>query len=123
MAELLFKHPPDVALMGCEAGNFRVGGVRQEEVNAFFSDTGERAQVRNPAVQGQLVHFEVTRVQDGSRIRAQENGQSIRNGVVDGNELEIERTELFAVAFRHDFRLGPHAVLFELRFDKSQGQG
>ena len=56
------------------------------------------AQVGDPAVQRQLVHLEVAGVQHGAAGGADEDGQGVRDGVVDGDEFAFERAELLDLA-------------------------
>jgi hypothetical protein len=62
----------------------------RKQVDALLAEPGERAQVGDAAVQRQLVHLEVAGVQD-SRRRADRHRERVRDRVVDGEELAVER--------------------------------
>ena len=49
--------------LGVKPGHVGVGGVGQEQVDALLAEPRERAQVGDAAVERQLVHLEVARVQ------------------------------------------------------------
>ena len=80
------------------------------------------AQVGQATVQRQLVHLEVTGVQDLTRLGADEHGQRIRNRVVHCHELALERAEALHLVFLHREGVGLDAVLGELCLDQCQGQ-
>ena len=105
-----------------EAGNLSVGGVRQEQVHALLAQVSEVAQVGDAAVQRQLVHLEVTGVQDLTRLGADVDSQRIRNRVVHGNELTLKRAETLHLVLLHREGVGLDAVLGELRLNQRQGQ-
>ena len=50
------------------------------------------------------------------------DGERIGDRVVDGDELELERAELLALALLHGERVRRDAVLLELRLDEREGQ-
>ena len=112
----------DVALRGREAGHLGVGGVGEEEVDALLPQPGERPQVGEPAVEGQLVHLEVAGVQQRPSRGAHRDGERIGDGVVHGDELAVEVAEPLAVPLTHPEGVGPDAVLPELRLDEGQSQ-
>ena len=122
LAEELFEHRPNRAFRGGEARNVGVGGVGHVQVHAFFAEPGEGAQVRDASVQRQLVHLEVTGVQDVACAGADEDCQGIRDGVVDGHELAFERAELLNLAFLHREGERLDAVFLQLRLDQCQRQ-
>ena len=100
-----FQRRGDVALRGGEAGHLGVGRVDQEQVDPLLAEPGERPQVGDPAVQGQLVHLEVAGVQQRAGRRPYGHGQRIGDGVVDGDELEVEGADGEPLA------VGDHALL------------
>ncbi|BAS13063.1 hypothetical protein AHiyo8_13660 [Arthrobacter sp. Hiyo8] len=122
LAEQTVQGGADLLFRRGEAGNIRVGGVGHEQVHPFFTQAGEVAQVRDAAIEGQLVHLEVARVQDVAAGSADEDGQGIRNGVVDGNEFAFEGAELLHLPFgdRQRVRLDP--VFLELGLDEGKRQ-
>ena len=77
----------NLALGGNEPGDLGVGGVNHEQVHSLLTQSGKRAQVGDPSVHGQLVHFEVTGVQNRSCWGGDGNGQGVWDGVVDGHKL------------------------------------
>ena len=113
----------DALLRGRETGDLGVGGVGQEEVDPLLPQPGERAQVGDPPVQRQLVHLEVAGVQHEAGTGADRHGQRVGDGVVDGHELEVERSERDPVALADlvvDGLLEP--VLAQLAAEQGQGQ-
>ncbi len=110
----------DLALVGGEAGDLGVGGVDHEQVDALLPQPRERAQVGDPAVQRQLVHLEVAGVQDGAGGGADGDGQRVRDGVVDGDELALERAEPLGLALADGERQRGDPVLLELGLDQGQ---
>src|SRR6185437_15778867 len=50
------------------------------------------------------------------------NCQAVRDGVVDGEEFDVERAELAAVAFLDLYHLALDAVLFELGLQEGKRQ-
>lgn len=120
--EDLAQHVRDVALGRDEARDLGVRGVREKEVDAFLAQPGERVQVREAAVQRELVHLEVAGVDDHARRRADGDREGVRDGVVDRDELAVEGTDALPVALDHFERVGPDAVLLELRLDECEGQ-
>ena len=117
-----FQHWTDFTLERGKAGNVRIGGVGQEQVDAFFTEACECTQIGEATVERKLVHLEVTGVKDKACFRTNRDSQSIRNGVVDGYKLELIRSELLLIALFHLQGVGLDAVLFELGFDESKGQ-
>ncbi|MDH6188157.1 hypothetical protein M2168_001189 [Streptomyces sp. CZ24] len=110
----------DVALGRHEAGDLGVGGVGQQEVDALLAELRERRQVGEPPVHRELVHLEVAGVHRHARGRADGDGQGVRDGVVDRDELAVEGTDALAVVLRHLQRVRPDAVLLELRLDQRE---
>ena len=120
--EGLPQHLRDVALGRDEAGDLGVGGVRQEQVDALLAEPREGRQVGEAAVERELVHLEVAGGDDHARRGADGDGQRVRDGVVDGDELAVERADALAVALGDLQRVRPDAVLLELRLDEREGQ-
>lgn len=79
-------------------------------------------QVREAAVQRELVHLEVAGVDHHARGSADGDGQRVRDGVVDRDELAVEGTDAFAVPLRHLEGVRTDAVFLELGLDQGQGQ-
>ena len=94
----------DVSLRCREAGNFSVGGIDHEQVDTLFTESGESAQVRNPAIQRQLIELEVTRMQDEASWGTQGDRQGIRDRMVNRDELAFELTDADPVT------VGDHAL-------------
>ena len=122
VTENVRQHRTDVLLGRGEAGNLSVGGVRQEQVHALLAQASKVAQVGQATIQRQLVHLEVTGVQDLTRLGADVDSQRIRNRVVHSNELALERTETLHLVLLHREGVGLDAVLGELRLNQRQGQ-
>src|SRR3954463_5332750 len=80
------------AALGCdEPGHLRVGGVRQQQVDAGQPEPGEGAEVGEDAVQRELVHLEVAGVHERPRGRVHGDGEGVGDRVVDRDELAVER--------------------------------
>ncbi len=120
--EHLAQDVGDVALVRGEARYLRVRGVGEEEVDAFLAQPGERVEVREAVVQRELVHLEVACVDHQAGGRADRDGQGVRDGVVDGDELAVEGADALAVPLRHLKGVGADAVLLELGLDEGEGQ-
>ena len=121
-AEHLLDRRRQVALGGGEAGDLGVGRVGQEQVDALLAQPGERAQVGDPVVQRELVHLEVAGVQHQPGRRADRDGEAVRDRVVDGDELAVERAEPLASPSADLDGLRRDPVLLELGLDERQGQ-
>lgn len=74
------------------------------------------------AVQRELVHLEVAGVDHHARGRADGDGQRVRDGVVDRDELAVERADALAVALGDFEGVRADAVLLELCLDQREGQ-
>ena len=73
-------------------------------------------------IEGELVHLEVTGVQHQAGLGADRDGEPVGDGVVHGQELEVERASLTALPFLDLDQAGRDAVLFELGADEGQSQ-
>ena len=96
------EHRRDVLLGGGEPGDLGVGGVGEEQVDALLAEPRERPEVGDPAVERELVHLEVTRVQHHAGAGADRDRERVGDGVVDGDELEVEGAEAEPVALLDD---------------------
>ncbi len=105
-----------------EAGNFGVGGVGHEQVNALLAQAGEAGKVGDALVQRELVHLEVASFQHQAGRRADGNSQTVRDGVVHCKEFDVERAKLAAVAFLDRDQLALDPVLVQLGLQEGQGQ-
>ena len=112
----------DVPLGRDEARDLGVRRVGEEEVDALLAEPRERVQVGEAAVQRELVHLEVAGVDHHARGGADGDGQGVRDGVVDRDELAVEGADALAVALRHLEGVRADAVLLELRLDQGEGQ-
>ena len=88
--EDLVEDRGDLALARDEAGDLGIGRVHQEEVDTLIAEPGEAVEVGHSAVERQLVHLEVARVQHEPRGSADRHGQGVGDGVVDREELQVE---------------------------------
>ena len=77
LAEHLIQDRADLALGRDKPGHQRVRGVHHEQVDALLAHTGEGAQVGEATVQRKLVHLEVTRDEDVTRIGAHEDRERV----------------------------------------------
>ncbi len=80
----------------------------------------ERPQVGDPAVERQLVHLEVARVQHGAGGGAHRDGERVRDRVVHGDELALEHAEPLGLTLADRERDGRDPVLLELRLDERE---
>ena len=90
-----------LALERRETGDVGVRRVDEEEVDTLFAEPRERAEVGQPAVERQLVHLEVAGRQHEAGRRADRDGERVGDGVVDRDELEVERGEPLALPLLH----------------------
>ncbi len=120
--EDLGEHRRDRPLAGHDAGHLGVSGVCHQQVDALGAEPREPAEVGQPAVERQLVHLEVTGVQDHSRAGPDADGQRIGNGVIDGEKFKVEGPERVPGAGRHLRGDRGDAVLGELAADEAEGQ-
>src|SRR5690606_19209137 len=105
----------DLALGRREAGYVGVGRVGQKEVDALLAELREVTEVGDAAVERQLIHLEVARVQHEARLGAYRDREGVRNRVVDGDEFEAEAGDLAGLALAYDVRDRRDPVLLELR--------
>jgi hypothetical protein len=105
-----------------EAGDLGVRGVDKEQVHALLAQAGERTQVGDAAVEGELVHLEVAGVQHEPGRGADGDRQAVRDRVVHRDELAVEGAELLPLALTHLDGLRGDAVLLELGLDEGQGE-
>ena len=103
-------------------GHVGVRRVGQEQVDALLAEPGERAEVGDAVVERQLVHLEVAGVQHDAGGGRDRDGERVRDRVVDGDELELERAELLGLALLDGERVRRDAVLLELRLDERERQ-
>ena len=94
----------------------------RKQVDALLAQPGEGAQVGEPAVERQLVHLEVAGVQDQPGTGPDGDRERVRDGVVDRDELELERAERAARPPPRHAWSGLDAVLTQLGLDQRQGQ-
>ena len=123
LAEHLVQDGADLALGRDETGDQGVRGVHHEQVHALLAHPREGAQVRQAAVQGQLVHLEVAGDEDLRGAGAHEHCEGVGDGVGDGDELQVEGAHCQTVAFRDDVQAGvAQTVLAQLGGHERQGQ-
>ena len=113
---------PDLPLRGDEAGDLGVGRVRQQQVDPGRAEAGEAGQVGEAAVQRQLVHLEVAGVQHGAGRRLDRHRERVRDGVVDREELALERPQPLGLALGHGQRVRLDPALGQLRLDQGEGE-
>ncbi len=123
VAEDLVDDGGDRLLGGREAGRLGVGRVGEEEVDTLLAEAREGPQVGDPAVERQLVHLEVAGVEHQARRRPDRDRERVGDGVVDRDELELERPERHRVALAHLVVDGlAQPVLAQLAVEQGQGQ-
>ena len=113
----------DVLLGRGETGHLGIGRVGHEQVDTLGADAGEAPEVGDAAVEGQLVHLEVAGVQHRPADGADEDGQGVGDGVVDGEELQVEVADAGPVALRDHLECGvADAVFAQLALEEGKGQ-
>ena len=117
----ILNYRTDVFFERGEARNIGVGGVAEEQVEAFFTNLCEGTKVGEPAVKRNLVHLEVTCVKNRTPSGANDHGERIWNGVIHCHEFEIEAGELFATTLGNHHAVRSYLVLFELGLNKGEG--
>lgn len=122
IAEDLPQDVRDVLLGRDEARDLGVRRVGEEKVDALLAQPRERVQVRETAVQRELVHLEVARVDHHAGGRADGDREGVGDGVVDRHELAVEGADALAVSLCHLKGVRADAVLLELRLDECEGQ-
>ena len=123
MPEDLVDGRRDLELRGGEAGHVGVRRVGEEQVDTLLPQPGEGTQIGDPTIERQLVHLEVTGVEQGPGLGAHEHRERVRNGVVHRHELEVEGADPLALPLRDGQGERPDAVLLELGLDERQRQG
>ena len=122
VAEYCLDRRRELAFRGRETRHLGVGGVGHEQIHALFTEPGEGPQIRDPTVERQLVHLEVTGVQDGAARGADEDRQRVRNRVVDSRELAVEDTDLLALTLGDGQGVRLDLVFLQLGLDHRQRQ-
>ena len=120
LGEHRVEHRPDVPLRRDEAGDLRVGGVREQQVDALGAEPREAGQVGDPPVERQLVHLEVAGVQHQPGRGPDGHGQRVRDGVVDREELTLERPQRLPPALAHGQRVRLDPPLGQLGLDQRE---
>jgi hypothetical protein len=114
----------DRALGDHEAGDLGVGRVDEEQVDTLLAEAGEGAQVGDPAVERQLVELDVAGVQHQSRPAVRmATARRVGDGVVDRDELEVERPHPWRSPSATDDRAGGRSVLGALGLDAARASG
>ena len=103
-------------------GDLGVGGVGHQQVDAVGTETGEPADVGEPAVQRELVHLEVAGMQDQAGRGADGDRERVGDRVVDREELEVERPDLLPRPLGDLVHDRGQAVLGELAAHQRQRQ-
>ena len=108
------QHGRDRPLAGHDPRHLGVGGVGHEQVDAVAAQPRESREVGQPAVEWQLVHFEIAGVQHQPGGRADRDGERIGDGMVDREEFKIEAPERLPGTLRHSNGDRIDAVLGQL---------
>ena len=122
LAEHLLDGRDQIAFRHHESRNLGVRRVDEEQVEALLAETRESSEVGDPAVQRELVHLEVARVQDQAGVGADGDGEAIGNGMVDGEEFEPERPFLTRFAGDDLDQSRRDLELLELCCEEVQGE-
>jgi hypothetical protein len=92
-----------------------------KQINAFFAESGKRPQVGQPAIEWQLVHFEIAGVQHCSSFGAHHDRKGIGNGVVDRHKFQSKGPKRFSLpAFANS--KGEGAMRCSLSFASIKGK-
>jgi hypothetical protein len=95
-------------------GDFRIGRVAQEQIDAGVSEPRHPRQVGGIVVERQLVEFDVAGVQHGARAGVDRDRQTARNRVVDVEVLTLENAVRAPLSRRDLGEDGLDAVLATL---------
>src|SRR5450756_1077387 len=96
--------------------------VYKRQVDTRFAEPREGAQIRQPAVQRQLVHLEVAGVQHGPGTGPDRHRERVGDRVVDRDELALELTEALDLTLLDLKRDRSDPVLDEFRGYERQGE-
>ena len=97
--EQVVEHGADALLAAGVAVRVGVGGVPQQQADALVAGDGAHAgQVGEAAVDRGEVELEVAGVQDHALRRVERGGEAVGHRVGDGDELDVERADLAALA-------------------------
>ncbi len=114
----------DGGFTGGVAGLDRVGGVCEVTEDSLLPQFGEPGEVDHAAVDRSRVDLEVAGMDDRADVGRQREGQSIRDGVVDVDGLDVELAEFEPVA-RFDLMelcALQEAVFLEFSLDEADGK-
>lgn len=108
----------NLMLGGRHAVAQRVGAVAHQRQHALFTDRAETRLVRQRPKRRGLVDLPVAGVDDIAQRRANDERHRLRNGVVDANSFDFERTDIDAVACLEDRHrnFGARALIGALGF-------
>ena len=77
LADDLVEHATDLPFGGDEAGDLGIGGIDEEQVDALVAEPTEPGEIGEPAVERELVQFDVAGVQCQTRTGADGDGDGI----------------------------------------------
>ena len=97
--------------LGTKPGTSALVESTMQQVDALGAEPGEAGQVGEAPVERELVDLEVAGVQDQAGGRADRDRERVRDRVVDGEELAVERAEPLALALGDLQRVRPDPVL------------
>src|SRR5262249_48855372 len=86
----LFDAGHDGAFRRGEARAFDVGGITEEREHSFVAVTREGVQVERSTVDGCLVDFEITGMDDNAKRRSHSQCDTIDRAMSYGNEFDLE---------------------------------
>ena len=105
------------------AGTLRIRGVRAERQHPAMPDFREFMHIHELPVDRRVIEFEIARVDDRAKRRAEINPARIRNRMADMEETDFENTEdVFFPRFNHIERRLLDARFFEFPFDEPASQ-
>ena len=122
--EELLKAVGDLLLRGRIAGTLGVGALREQREHTLVAESRKAVEVGHPALDGGVVDLEVAGVDDHTRRSVHRDGDSVRDAVVDVDQLDVKAAELYMPAGVHlDERRGRgETVLLQFVLDQTDGQ-
>ena len=114
----------DHLLRGRVAGHLGVGGVGQEEEDAFAAELGQTGQVGGFAHDGRVVQLEVAGVHNGAHRCADGQAAGVGDAVGDAHELHLEGCPgVTLLAGAHRAQVASSRSLCSLQLDRDEAVG
>ena len=105
----------------CVAGALGIGALAHERKYSAVAKLAETRQVDDSALDGGIIHLEVSGVHDNSCRSVDSERTGVRNGVINANELHGHAAHADILPRLHNVErsLGEQSVLLELALHKS----